>query len=178
MASELKSDIIKVLDQTRDEIRANMQAKGVNASGRTSASLRVEEYATGVRLVGGTDGTHTIPDSPAIYGSDTAPIPTLEVGRKGGDVPRDFYYILRQWSKDKGITFATESERNTFAYFLARKIARTGTRRNSVPEDVYSSPVMNARARIDEILRASMKNTLAAALGGGTVTSLRGAFTN
>lgn len=178
MANELESDIIKILEQMKQEIRANMSSKRINASGRTSESLRVEKYADGLRLVGGSNSTHGIADSPSIYGSDTAPIPTLEFGRKGGKVPRGFYYIIKEWTREKGLTFATESERATFAYFVARKIAREGTRRNETNADVYSTPVMNARDRIEKAVKASLQNTLAAALAGARVVNIRGAFTD
>lgn len=178
---ELEQQIIEVLTQARDEMRANMQAQNINASGRTSASLRVEKYAGGVRLVGGTDGMHPVSDAPSgIDAADTAPIPTLEFGRAGGGnppVPRGFYYIIREWSREKGLSFASESERGTFAYFLARKIAREGTKRHQIPADVYSTPVMNARERIETAIKSSLRNTISAALSGATVTNIEGAFT-
>lgn len=174
MAKDLKGQIADALTQTRDEIRANMEAKRINASGRTSASLRVDEYPLGVRLVGGSDRTHTIP--PGIYASDTAPIPTLEVGRAGGKVPQGFYYIIREWSKEKGLSFANESERNTFAYFVARKIAREGTRRNVMPADVYSTPVERAKRTIADIVRSRANDTIKQALGGASVSTIQTAF--
>lgn len=176
MTSTLEQDILKVLEQTRDEIRANMEAKAINASGRTSESIHVETYDKGFRLVGGSDGQHDIADSPGIYGSDTAPIPTLEFGRDGGAVPRGFYYIIRQWSREKGIQFANESERNTFAFFVSRKIAREGTKRGRVHADVYGTPVANAKERIQAAIQASMSNTIKALFAGGEVTTLQGAF--
>lgn len=177
---DLERQIIAILTQARDETRANMQAQRINASGRTSASLRVEKYDGGVRFVGGTNGTHSVQDAPDIYAADTAPIPTLEFGRAGGGtppVPRGFYYIIREWTRAKGINFANESERGTFAYFLARKIAREGTKRHTLPADVYSTPVMNARERIELAIKSSLQNTLRAALSGAKVTNLQGAFT-
>lgn len=178
---ELEQQIIAILTQARDEMRANMQAQRINASGRTSASLRVEKYSGGVRLVGGTDGVHPVSDAPnGISAADTAPIPTLEFGRAGGGnppVPRGFYYIIREWTREKGLSFASESERGTFAYFLARKIAREGTKRNQIPADVYSTPVMNTRERIEKIIKSSLRNTISAALSGATVTNIEGAFT-
>lgn len=174
MAKDLKGQIADALTQTRDEIRANMEAKRINASGRTSASLRVDEYPLGVRLVGGSDRTHTIP--PGIYASDTAPIPTLEVGRAGGKVPQGFYYIIREWTKEKGLSFANENERNTFAYFLARKIAREGTQRNIMPADVYSTPVEKSKLTIANIIRESTRNTIKQALGGASVSTIQTAF--
>lgn len=178
---ELEQQIIAILMQARDEMRANMQAQNINASGRTSASMRVEKYAGGVRLVGGTDGMHSISDAPSgINAANTAPIPTLEFGRAGGGnppVPRGFYYIIREWTREKGLSFASESERGTFAYFLARKIAREGTKRHQIPADVYSTPVMNARERIEIAIKSSLRNTISAALSGATVTNIEGAFT-
>ena len=181
MANTLEADIIRVLTETRDQIRANMDAKKVNASGRTSASIRVEPYEGGVKLVGGTDSTHKIEDYPRILGTldatDTAPIPTLEVGRVDGDVPKGFYYIIRQWSREKGLQFSSESERGTFAYFVARKIARSGTGRSTNQVDIYSTPVVEAKERINQLLRESVSRTVRAALGGSSVKGLRGAFT-
>lgn len=174
MANDLKGQIADALTQTRDEIRANMEAKRINASGRTSASLCVDEYPLGVRLVGGSDRTHTIP--PGIYASDTAPIPTLEVGRTSGKVPRGFYYIIREWTKEKGLSFANESERNTFSYFVARKIAREGTKRNIMPVDVYSTPVEKAKRTIADIMRKRTDDTIKKALGGASVSTIQAAF--
>ena len=176
MANTIESDILRVLTDTKDAIQASMQAQRINASGRTSASMRVDVYEGGMRLVGGTNGQRSIPESPGIYGSETAPIPTLEFGREGGKVPRGFYYIIRDWSRAKGLRFASDIERNTFSYFVARKIAREGTRRNTDNADVYSTPVSNAKERINAILQQSVAKTVRAAIGGENVTSLRGAF--
>lgn len=162
MAKELEIQIVKALEHARDEIRANMAAKKINASGRTSDSIAVQVYNGGFRLVGG--------------GKGAAPIPTLEYGRSGGKVPRGFYDILIQWSRDKGLQFASEQERHTFAYFLARKIAKEGSERFRKPEtrqDVYSTPVMNAKTAIQQIIARETGNTLKAAL---SVTNIRGAF--
>lgn len=180
MANTLEADIIRILTDTRDKIRANMDVQKVNASGRTSASIRVEPYDGGVKLVGGYNTTHKIEDYPAIMGtldaSDTAPIPTLEVGRVGGNVPRGFYYIIREWSREKGLNFSSESQRGTFAYFVARKIARSGTKRSTAPLDIYSTPVEEAKSKINEILLESLSRTVRAALGGSSVKGLKGAF--
>ena len=176
MATPLENEIIKVLEQTRDEIRANMEAQRINASGLTSASLRVEEYPGGVRLVGGYDKTRDVPNSPGIYANDTAPIPTLEFGREGGKVPRGFYYIIKDWTNAKRLSFANESERATFAYFVAKKIASEGTQRHDIHADVYSTPTVKARDRIKEILQQTVKGAILAGLAGGKVQTLRGAF--
>ena len=186
MANALEQQIWSILEQAGTEIRVNMQSKRIDASGRTAASIHVERYDKGMRLVGGTEGTHPVTDYPAWRGTadaaDTAPIPTLEFGRgvstKTPPVPRAFYYIIRQWTRDKWLNFSSESERSTFAYFLSRKIAREGTERSRNHIDIYSTPVMNAKDRINAIVKASVQNTLRAALGGMSVTNLTGAFTD
>lgn len=174
MENSIIEQITDVLVQTRDEIRANMDAKKINASGRTSASLRVERRGNKIVLVGGNSQTHTVHGD--IYGSDTAPIPTLEVGREGGKVPRGFYYIIREWSREKGLSFANESERNTFAFFVARKIAREGTKRHLLPADVYSTPVQKAKERIEKIANENVRKTIRDAIGGIKVSTIATAF--
>ena len=134
------------LEILKTEILANMEAKKMNASGRTAASFRVEKYDKGFRLIGGGEGA--------------APIFTLEVGRPAGKVPLGFTSILAQWSRDKGIAFATETKRNTFAYFLGKKIAEEGTKRNKQNEDVYSTAVKSAVDDISKHLSVSIKEQI------------------
>lgn len=131
--------IIKQMQEAVADIRANMQAKGINASGRTSASVHVRTSGNLIELVGG--------------GENTAPFPTVEVGRAGGNVPAGFYRIIKEWSRVKGISFETEGGRSRFAYFTARKIARQGTQRHMQPVDVYSETVKRTAAKIDTILQ-------------------------
>ena len=155
MEDRIRQIVVAILAKARDDVRANMQAKGINASGRTSASIIVRETDTGVQLIGGKPGQHIVSGQPRgvdVLADDTAPIQTLEIGRPGGSVPKGFYYILKQWTLDKGIPFAKESERQTFAYFLARRIARDGTRRHEVPEDVYTTTAKEAAQAIQKDL--------------------------
>lgn len=156
---QLQRAIVTILAAARNDIRANMESQGVNATGRTSESIRIEETKVGVRLVGGNDNTHTIDGgiNGALEVYDTAPIPTLETGHAGGGVPKGFYYIIKQWSRDKGIQFAEESERQTFAYFVAQKIAREGTERHKSPIDVYTTVTEERAAEV----KKSIKTTLA-----------------
>lgn len=161
---EYRDQIIKILEDARNEIKDNMSAARINASGRTSDSMRVEQDDKGFRLMGGTNGTHGVGDG-SIYASDTAPIPTLEIGRAGGNVPKGFYYIIKEWSKEKGITFEKESERSTFAYFVAKKIAREGTARHVSPVDIYSTPVNKAVGLINDVLGKYVSSEIANALG-------------
>lgn len=179
MQNDLKQEIVNILFQTRDEIKANMQAEHINASGRTSASIRVVEYDGGVRLVGGTYGKHYVhpPQSNTIQTSDTAPIRTLEFGRKGGKIPKGFFYILLEWTREKGIGVANEQQRRRIAAYLVDKIQREGTERYKHHVDVYSTPVENAKENINNMLKQSVEKAISAATTGVKVTGLRGAFT-
>ena len=57
-------EIVDILERAKADIQARLAEEGINASGRSSASLRVETYDGGVRLM---------------YGNpDTAPFETLE----------------------------------------------------------------------------------------------------
>lgn len=170
MDDTLKTGIVARLQQCGETIRANMQARKINASGRTSASIRVRETATGVQLVGGNSGTHNVEAPFGLQQRNTAPLPTVEVGRAGGEVPKGFYYIIKQWSREKGLRFRSEQERGTFAYFTARKIAREGTKRNKANEDIYSTAVTEAAADIRAQFTANVRNTIRMAIGGITTT--------
>ena len=144
---QITDQIAQILETCKSKIQANMQSRNINASGRTSASLKVETYAGGVRLVS--------------TGERIAPFETVQFGRPSGRVPRGFYYIIKQWSIDKGISFTKNSERSTFAYFLSRKIAREGTERHRTPdEQVYTPPVTQAVAQIKQAVASSAIETL------------------
>lgn len=129
-------DIIRILEAAKEAIRQNMATEGINATGNTSASFRVEQYDGGVRLVmGGTE-------------EKTAPLATLEVGRPGGPVPKGFTQILYEWSIAKGIPFDKDSRRRSFAYLLGRRIRREGTLRHMQPVDVYTTIVLDVADRV------------------------------
>ena len=154
---DLKRDIFAILEQARAEIQANMAANNENASGRTSRGFRTEEYDGGVRLVLAHEEYANIPCKPRGEGSvrvGVAPLRTLEIGYKGGKVPRGFYYIIKQWTRDKGMQFGRESERQTFAYFVAQKIAKSGTLRNKRHVRIYGVPLSKAQFKIEQDIRA------------------------
>ena len=141
--ADIRQDIEAILERCKADIATNMETQGVNASGRTMGSLAVVSDGAGVRL--------------GLFGNSHAPLGTLEIGRAGGNVPAGFYEIIKQWTRDKGLQFANESERGTFAYFVARKIAREGTQRHRIPVDVYSTPAKAARNAIEGVLRNMVK---------------------
>lgn len=151
---EFVQNIAQILLQARDEIRANMQAKGINASGRTSAALEVVQGGGKIELIKAQ--------------GQNAPFGTLQYGRSGGRVPAGFYEILKQWSRDKGLSFGTETERGTFAYFLARKIAREGTNRNRTPRnDIYDEPLAKAVDGVRQEARKHVIDGIKAVLASG-----------
>ena len=159
----LEQDILSVLTKARNEIQANMQSKGINASGRTSRGFVVEKYDGGLRLILRHDETATIQCAPrppkglTSITVGTAPLNTLEVGIDGiKRPPRGFYYMIKQWTRDKGLQFASESERQTFSYFTARKIIKQGTARHRNPVDVWSIPVKKAQATLQNDIRAAI----------------------
>lgn len=152
--TQFTQTIAQILLQARDEIRANMAAKGINASGRTSAALQVVQRGSQIALIKAE--------------GQNAPFGTLQYGRAGGRVPVGFYEILKQWSRDKGLSFANEQERGTFAYFLARKIAREGTQRHRSPRtDIYDEPLEKAVDGIRQEARKYVLGTIKAALTSG-----------
>lgn len=135
----LQEDILKVLMQTRDEIRANMASKGINASGRTSESLTAAPYPGGVKLY--------------FAAGDRAPMETLEIGRPGGAVPYNFTDIIYQWSLDKGLNWGDDKARRKIAGAVAwGKIRPFGTNRHKDPVDVYSTPVEKARKVLSKVV--------------------------
>lgn len=123
--SQTKQILSEELESLRKRIIERHIAAGQKASGRTISSLSV--------TVNDDEGT--------LYGRKAFGV--LETGRRGGKVPKGFYKIIQQWVKDKGISFSSVRERNTFAYFVSRKIATEGTRlyRSGVTEDIYSTEI-------------------------------------
>ena len=79
-------ELHKLLDKMVAEMRENLAKTNPNASGRTSASLRVVMTDTGGQIWG------------RRYFRGT------EQGRAGGKVPHNFQSIIRQWILDKGLT--------------------------------------------------------------------------
>ena len=128
-----KEDARKVvqeeLDVLRKKIIDNHLCAGQKASGRTINSLRVDVDDEGGTLFGR-----------KAFG-------TLETGRRGGKVPKGFYQIILQWVKDKGINV---EKPKTFAYFVARKIAREGTElyRQGGRDDIYSNEIPKTQESI------------------------------
>lgn len=140
---EAKKVVSEELGALRQRIIDNHLKAGQKASGRTIASLRVEVDNDGGTLFGR-----------KAFG-------TLETGRKGGRVPKGFYHIILQWVKDKKIQV---EKPKTFAYFVARKIAKEGTSlyRRGGRDDIYSNEIPKTTEsvlkRITGLLSADVEN--------------------
>lgn len=161
--TQFVQNIAQILLQAREEIRANMAAKGINASGRTSVALQVRQNGSRIELVK--------------VAGENAPFQTLQYGRAGGNVPggfritkagvRDvsntFKAILIQWAKNKGFELNWGG-----ATMLARKIAREGTERHRVPRnDIYDKPLEKAVDGVRQEARKYILGSIKAALASG-----------
>lgn len=138
------------LEALRQKIKAQHISAGQKASGRTAASLRVEVE----------------PEHGTLWGR--SPFGVLETGRKPGKMPSGFTGIIKQWIRDKGISVTpipyktdrphkyTPEERgeNRLAFFIARKIKRSGTAlfRNGGRSDIYSNAIPETTRRIADRL--------------------------
>ena len=131
---EVQSIIFEELEDLRKRIISNIDSTGRKASGRTSGSMHTD-----------------ISENRGILFGRMA-FGTLETGRKSGKVPAGFYQIIKQWVIDKGISFDSQSERNSFAYLVSRKIAREGTQlyRTGAEADVYTTEVPETIERIKD----------------------------
>ena len=141
---KIKENIINILTQAVSNIRQRMADENENASGRTSASLRVEDRGSSVAIIIGSETERT------------APAESLEVGEGPGMREPTFKQIIQQWSKDKGISFDDERERWRFAVCTARKIEREGTQRHKSPVDIYSSILDGVAEKVRQTMFAEV----------------------
>ena len=125
------------LEEIRRRIVTRMQDKKRTSSGRTASSLRVEVSDDGGSLLGSTSYL------------------VLERGRGPGVVPGNFYKIIEEWIKDKGIAFTpipstrksaiSPEERGlkSLAGAIAYTIMTKGTRlyRSNTTDDIYSEVI-------------------------------------
>lgn len=163
---DLKKEIISILNETKEKIISNIDSQGIKASGRTQKSLKVEDR-----------GEHLVLIQEAT--DKAAPFTTLQYGRPGGNVPRGFAAIIRQWIIDKGIQtqpipyVRTPSERWQPKYTpeirgqmaaagaIAEKIAKIGTDRHKTPnENVYSAAINEAIEKIEKMFVQSIKSEI------------------
>ena len=87
----------------------------------------------------------------------------LEKGRKAGKTPKEFREIIERWAIAKGITFQNEAARKRFAYFVAQKIRREGTKlyRTGGSVDIFTTAI------------ETMKDNLVKQLGNFTTKEIK-----
>lgn len=120
--------IEKGLNDLKNEIINRHKADGQVASGDTMRSFVVEKVGEmHYRLVQ--------------RGEKFAPAETLDVGRAGGKVPRDFWQIIKRWAEAKGISFQDEKQANRFARSVAWNIHKVGTARHKQNANVVREPL-------------------------------------
>lgn len=133
----VKDILSKHLEEIRRRIVERMQDKGRSASGRTASSLRIE----------------VTEESGSLLGSSS--FLALEKGRGAGAVPSNFYKIIEDWIKDKGIAVtpiqskrksaisAEERGLKSLAGAIAYTIMTKGTRlhRSQKTDDIYSEVI-------------------------------------
>lgn len=148
------TQVSQILNEELGTLKAtiinNIRATGQWASGKTAASMAVMVSGSIGELVGR-----------RAFG-------TLETGRRGGRVPRNFHNIIYDWMMAKGVHADpipyktsrqhkyTEQERGdrTMAYFIAKTIRTIGTRlyRDGGRDDVYSRAIPVTIERINSRL--------------------------
>lgn len=140
-----------ILDECRVEIQRNMADNDINASGRTSASFKVEKYEGGVRLVS--------------RGEDIAPFSTLETGASEGAWPPT--EKLRQWTIDKEIDFADDEERDKFVKSTQWKIWWHGTERYRNPNhNITTPPITEAVEKLKEATKTMILKEITSVIHG------------
>ena len=143
MDANVRQAVIQSLTNAQTAIRANMASEGVNACGRTSKSLRVEERGDSIVLVIGGDRS--------IFGR-TAPLETLQTGSKPGLRGDWFKSIIYNWTKEKGLSFENDSHRWAWSTIVARNIEESGTARHRNPIVVYSDVVEQTKTEIRSLI--------------------------
>lgn len=141
------NEVLRNVELLKTEIQEQMTAQGITASGKTAGSLHIVQDDLGIRLISDNSG---------------APISTIEAGREGGKIPFNFKDIIVEWSKDKGLSFASEEEREKFAgavIFGKNGIKKegfgrtTGIQTSHLPfgqtrNDIYTIPIQNFSDRL------------------------------
>ena len=111
-----------------------------------------EMKTTGHYLSGGTADNITVEN-----GQLLVPISfmVLNNGRRSGSFPP--IKAIYNWSKLKGINFATDKERMRFAYNTAKKIYNEGITHTT---DLISGPIERSEEKLNSIIEQMLDNVL------------------
>lgn len=134
--------VVKHLQNVQKGIAANMQQQGRMASGRSVASLRIEEQ---------TDG-----DAIRFLLTGGAQWAVMQQGRGPGRVPHNFADIIKEWITRKGINYSNasgstpERKLNSLSHAIAYSIMKKGTRlhRNHGYNDIYDTLLNEETAKL------------------------------
>lgn len=170
VSNEIDNAMLAALERIRATIAANITEKGLKASGRTAASMRIERETYGMRLVA----------------LGRPYFQSLELGRPSGRVPRNFAGIIRQWIIDKGLSVRmipykrepserwqpkyTVEERSLrmAAGAIAHKIATSGTLlyRQGGRSDIYTPIIREEVEKLQKTYTDIVAKSIAGALSG------------
>lgn len=149
--SDTREIVIQSLTAARDAIRENMAREGINASHRTSDSLRVEERGNSIVLVIGGDRS--------TYGK-TAPLETLQIGSRPGMRGDWFKSVIYNWTIEKDMSFENDSHRWAVSTIIARNIEAEGTARHRNPIIVYSDVVEETKVNIRSMILGNLREMI------------------
>lgn len=147
----IRDVIVNRLNILGDEIRQNMAQNNINASGRTSKAIKVVSSDTNISLV--------------IGSGDVAELSSLEKGISPDEGYKQYMAgtlipTIYKWSEEKGLSFPSVRERQTFSFFSARNIATFGTKRYQEHVDIYTTARQKAIADIFTECKKEIKNIL------------------
>lgn len=112
------------LEWLKQRIAFNIVAQGANATGKTIESMKVTTTPQGGTLTGR-----------AYFG-------TLETGRRGGKIPRNFASIIYDWMQAKGV-HAEDGNDISMSWAIAKTIQKKGTLlyRQGGRDTIYSKEI-------------------------------------
>lgn len=147
----IRDVILNRLSILGDEIRQNMAQNNINASGRTSKAIKVVASDTNISLV--------------IGPGDVAELSSLEKGINPDEGYKQYMAgtlipAIYKWSEERGLSFPSIRERQTFSFFSARNIATFGTKRYQENIDIYTTARQKAIADIFVKCKKEIKNIL------------------
>lgn len=145
----IRDVIINRLNILGEEIRQNMAQNNVNASGRTSKAIKVVASDTNISLIVGSGNVAEL----SSLEKGIAPDEGYKQYMEGTLIP-----TIYKWSEEKGLSFSSIRERQSFSFFTARKIATFGTKRYQENVDIYTTARQKAIADIFQQCKKEIKS--------------------
>lgn len=145
----IRDVIINRLNILGEEMRQNMAQNNINASGRTSKAIKVVASDTNISLVVGLGNVAEL----SSLEKGIAPDEGYKQYMAGTLIP-----TIYKWSEEKGLSFSSIRERQTFSFFTARKIATFGTKRYQKNVDIYTTARQKAIADIFQQCKKEIKS--------------------